>query len=122
MSTPNPSDIGKIQSGIGDKLSVFLQYVSTFISGFVIAFIFSWKLALVTATMLPLIALLAGTIARVKPYNSHCISIYIQGIGSESLLGQSQCRSVNLIVGLHKIGLACSLHFKFCLISTFSIV
>ena len=46
-------------------MAVFLQYFSTFVSGFVIAFVFNWKLALVTATMLPILATMAAAIGKV---------------------------------------------------------
>lgn len=59
------SDVEKVQAGIGDKLSLFLSYFSTFLAGFVIAFSFSWKMALVVAVMLPILTLMAGTIAKV---------------------------------------------------------
>lgn len=55
----------KIQAGIGDKVSLFLNYFTTFIAGFVIAFTINWKMALVVAVMLPLISLTAGIIAKV---------------------------------------------------------
>ena len=61
------SDIEKIQAGIGDKVAVFLQYFSTFVAGYIIAFAYSWKLALVVASVLPVIAFLSGIIATVRP-------------------------------------------------------
>jgi ABC-type multidrug transport system fused ATPase/permease subunit len=60
------SDVEKIQSGIGDKVSLFLQYFSTFLAGFVIGYITNWKLALVVSVMLPLLSLMAALIAKVK--------------------------------------------------------
>lgn len=59
------SDIEKIQAGIGDKVQVFLTYFSTFLAGFVVGFVTNWKLALVVATMLPILAFFAGVIAKV---------------------------------------------------------
>ena len=59
------SDIEKIQSGIGEKAALFLQYFSTFITGFVIAFAHNWKLALVVATMVPLLSFLGAAISKV---------------------------------------------------------
>ena len=38
---------------------------STFLTGFVIAFIRNWKLALVVGTMLPLLSLLGAATAKV---------------------------------------------------------
>ena len=64
-SGPFCSDIEKIRAGIGDKVAVFLQYFSTFLAGFAVAFSFSWKMALVVGTMLPLLAFMAAVIAKV---------------------------------------------------------
>ena len=60
------SDIEKIQSGIGDKVAVFLSYFSTFVTGYVIAFTRSWKMALVVMTMLPLLATVGAIMSRVS--------------------------------------------------------
>ena len=59
------SDIEKIQAGIGDKLAIFIMQFSTFLTGFVIAFIRNWKLALVVGTMLPLLSFLGAVTAKV---------------------------------------------------------
>lgn len=60
------SDIEKIQAGIGDKLALFLQALSTFIAGFVIGYIINWKLALVVSVMLPLLIGIAALVAKVS--------------------------------------------------------
>ena len=49
-------------------MAVFLSYFSTFVSGYIVAFTRSWKMALVVMTMLPLFALVGGTISRVSLY------------------------------------------------------
>lgn len=59
------SDIEKVQAGIGDKISVFIRSLSTFIAGFVIGFVTNWKLALVISAMLPVLAFMAAIIAKV---------------------------------------------------------
>ena len=61
-----PSDIEKIQSGIGDKVALFLQYFSTFVAGFIIGYATNWKLALVVSVMLPILSAMAALIAKVK--------------------------------------------------------
>ena len=66
------SDTEKIQSGIGDKVAVFLQYFTTFVAGYVIAFTSSWKLSLVLATMVPLLVLMAAMIAKVSSWRMKC--------------------------------------------------
>ncbi|CAI8057874.1 ATP-dependent translocase ABCB1 [Geodia barretti] len=65
LSTRLADDIEKIQSGIGDKVAVFLSYFSTFVTGYVIAFTRSWKMALVVMTMLPLLATVGAIMSRI---------------------------------------------------------
>ncbi|KAG7431679.1 Leptomycin B resistance protein pmd1 [Fusarium oxysporum f. sp. raphani] len=48
-----------IQSGIAEKLGLFISSVSTFIAAFVIAFIAQWKLTLITICIIPAILLVA---------------------------------------------------------------
>ena len=44
---------------------MFINYFTTFVAGFVIAFTFNWKLALVISVMLPLLTIMAASIAKV---------------------------------------------------------
>ena len=67
-----PSDVEKIQAGIGDKVSLFLNYFSTFVSGFLIAYTINWKMALVVSVILPLLSFIAALFAKVRsPSMSH---------------------------------------------------
>ncbi|CAL8101720.1 unnamed protein product [Calicophoron daubneyi] len=45
-----------IEVGIGTKLSEFVQYISSFICGIIMAFCYGWKLTLIACAMLPVIA------------------------------------------------------------------
>ncbi|KAF7260038.1 hypothetical protein EG68_02391 [Paragonimus skrjabini miyazakii] len=47
----------QIETGIGTKLGEFVQNISGFIAGLVIAFTFKWKLTLVACAMLPLVVI-----------------------------------------------------------------
>ena len=67
------SDVEKIRAGIGDKMAVFLFSLSSSLTGFIIAFIFSWKLTLVTLTLQPVLAFMSGSIARVCRVCYNCI-------------------------------------------------
>ena len=62
---PSTSDIEKIRAGIGDKMAAFLFNASNSLTGYIIAFIFSWKLTLVTLTLQPVLAFMSGSVARV---------------------------------------------------------
>jgi len=59
------SDVDQIESGIGDQLALFFQYVSAFFAGFIIGFIYGWKLTLVILAVSPLLAVAGGLMARV---------------------------------------------------------
>lgn len=55
------SSSGKlIRAGISEKLGVAIQAVSTFISAFIIAFIYQWKLTLILICLIPALILLLG--------------------------------------------------------------
>ena len=47
-----------------------MQYFSTFIAGFFIAFFYNWKLTLVVGTMLPVVSFLVGLMAKVTHWGS----------------------------------------------------
>lgn len=49
-----------IQLGISEKLALFIQYLTMLFSAFVIGFIKSWELTLITALILPVTALIYG--------------------------------------------------------------
>ncbi|XP_054129760.1 ATP-binding cassette sub-family B member 5 isoform X3 [Melozone crissalis] len=56
LNTRLTDDINTIREGIGDKISIFLQFFSTFVSGLIIGFIYGWKLTLVVMSVSPLLA------------------------------------------------------------------
>ncbi|ESO02187.1 hypothetical protein HELRODRAFT_188615 [Helobdella robusta] len=60
LSTRFSDDVNKVQEGIGDKISNFFQWVSTFTVGIIIGLCYGWKLALVVLAMSPLLAAAGG--------------------------------------------------------------
>ena len=44
-----------LQTGIGDKMGITIQSLSSFLFSFIIGFFFSWKLALVLISLSPII-------------------------------------------------------------------
>ncbi|NXA85396.1 MDR1 protein, partial [Melanocharis versteri] len=56
LNTRLTDDINTIREGIGDKISIFLQFFSTFVTGLIIGFIYGWKLTLVVMSVSPLLA------------------------------------------------------------------
>ncbi|CAN0362630.1 unnamed protein product [Lampetra fluviatilis] len=57
-------DINTINVGIGDKVSLFVQFFSSFVVGFVIGFAHGWKLTLVILSVSPLLAICASMLAK----------------------------------------------------------
>ena len=59
ITTRIQNDIQLIQEGISDKFPTMFTYISTFVAGFVVAYIRNWKLALVMTSILPCIIITA---------------------------------------------------------------
>lgn len=60
------SDVSKINEGIGDKVGLLVQSVSTFVAGFVVGLIRGWKLTLVILAISPVLGLSAALWAKVS--------------------------------------------------------
>ncbi|CAK7327444.1 unnamed protein product [Dovyalis caffra] len=79
-----------IQDAMGEKVGKFLQLVTTFTAGFIIAFIKGWKLALVMVSSIPLLVLSGAFMAfivskmasRGQTAYSHAANLVDQTIGS----------------------------------------
>ncbi|XP_071661151.1 ATP-binding cassette sub-family B member 5 isoform X2 [Patagioenas fasciata] len=60
LNTRLTDDINTIHEGIGDKICIFVQFLSTFLTGIIIAFVHGWKLTLVILSVSPLLAVSAA--------------------------------------------------------------
>ena len=69
------SDVNKIQDGIGDKIGNFFQWFSCSIVGFIIGFVYGWKLTLVVMAFAPLLAISGGLMMKVytNVYSRTCL-------------------------------------------------
>uniref|UniRef100_A0A8C8RQA6 ABC-type xenobiotic transporter n=1 Tax=Pelusios castaneus TaxID=367368 RepID=A0A8C8RQA6_9SAUR len=56
LNTRLTDNINTIQEGIGDKICMFVQSFSRFLTGIIIGFIYGWKLTLVILSVSPLMA------------------------------------------------------------------
>ena len=59
ITTRIQSDIQLIQDGISDKIPLMVALLSTFIAGFIVAYIRNWRLALVMTAIIPCIVVTA---------------------------------------------------------------
>ncbi|KAJ3190714.1 Multidrug resistance protein 1 [Irineochytrium annulatum] len=74
VTTRLTADMGTLQDGFGEKVGLTIQNVCTFLTGFIIAFIKGWRLALVLCSVFPLLAgaamIMAKTIGSRQGKNS----------------------------------------------------
>ncbi|KAM4688620.1 ATP-dependent translocase ABCB1-like [Discoglossus pictus] len=60
LNTRLTDDINTIHEGLGDKLCIFVQFLSSFVAGIVIGFVYDWKLTLVILSVSPLLGVSAA--------------------------------------------------------------
>ncbi|XP_061632910.1 ATP-dependent translocase ABCB1-like isoform X2 [Phyllopteryx taeniolatus] len=65
LNTRLVDDVYKIQEGIGDKMGMLIQSLSTFIASLVVGLSIGWKLALVILAVCPLLGLSAAIFSKV---------------------------------------------------------
>ena len=58
------SDISMIQEGLSEKNALMIQYVTTFLSGFAIAYAKGWKLALVLSSVIPPMGIASAYVSK----------------------------------------------------------
>ncbi|KAM6281047.1 ATP-dependent translocase ABCB1-like [Porphyrio hochstetteri] len=65
LNTRLLDDVSKINEGIGDKIGLLVQSVTTFVTGFIVGLIRGWKLTLVILAVSPVLGLSAALWAKV---------------------------------------------------------
>lgn len=64
LSAKFNDDIERIRDGLGEQFSCIIKYSSSFLSGFIVGFIVSWRLTLVILGATPLLALFSAYLGR----------------------------------------------------------
>ncbi|XP_072010360.1 ATP-dependent translocase ABCB1 isoform X8 [Engystomops pustulosus] len=64
LNTRLTDDVQKINEGIGDKIGMLIQSLSTFVTGFIVGFIKGWKLTLVILAISPIMGVSAAVWAK----------------------------------------------------------
>ncbi|XP_064265169.1 ATP-dependent translocase ABCB1 isoform X2 [Passer domesticus] len=65
LNTRLLDDVSKINEGIGDKIGLLVQSLTTFVTGFIVGLIRGWKLTLVILAVSPVLGLSAALWAKV---------------------------------------------------------
>ncbi|KAJ6605662.1 P-loop containing nucleoside triphosphate hydrolase protein [Mycena sp. CBHHK59/15] len=64
VATRIQTDTHLVQQGISEKVALVVSFLSAFITGFVVAYVRSWRLALAMSSMLPCIAITGGVMNK----------------------------------------------------------
>eukprot|EP00118_Oscarella_pearsei_P021466 m.241042 g.241042 ORF g.241042 m.241042 type:complete len:1331 (+) comp40199_c0_seq19:2286-6278(+) len=64
LATRMADDLDKVFAGIGDKIGILIQWLTTFFGGLLVGFISEWRLALLILGFTPLLAIVAGAISK----------------------------------------------------------
>ncbi|XP_014474963.1 PREDICTED: multidrug resistance protein homolog 49 isoform X2 [Dinoponera quadriceps] len=59
-------DLDKMKDGMGEKLGIFINLVSSFTASIVISFVYGWKLTLVVLSCAPTIVIATAVVAKVQ--------------------------------------------------------
>ena len=62
------SDLDKIHAGIGDRLSVFFQWTTSFFAGIVVGFVYEWRLTLAMLGATPFLVASSAFLIRVSSF------------------------------------------------------
>ncbi|KAM3929583.1 ATP-dependent translocase ABCB1 [Leptodactylus fuscus] len=65
LNTRLTDDVQKINEGIGDKISMLIQSLTTFLTGIILGFVRGWKLTLVILAISPVMGLSAAIWAKI---------------------------------------------------------
>ena len=58
-------DLNKVNDGIGQKIGMFIMSITLVLVGFILGFVYGWKLTLVIIAISPLIAIAGGIMGKV---------------------------------------------------------
>ena len=80
VTTRIQTDTHLLQEGISDKIAISIMFTSTFITGFVVAYIRNWRLALVVSTIIPCIALAGAFMNKfISQYRTDMLALTAEG-------------------------------------------
>lgn len=79
------------QQGISEKVAMVVNYLSAFVTGFVLAYIRSWRLALALSSLLPCIAITGGIMTK---FNSKYTQLSLKHVADGGTLAEEVISSV----------------------------
>ncbi|CAO1635906.1 unnamed protein product [Parajaminaea phylloscopi] len=103
ITTRLQSDTHLIQEGISDKVPMSVMFIATFVTGFIVAYVKSWKLALALSSIIPCI-ILAGAAMNVFVTRWHQLELeYVAHGGSLAEEALSTVRTAKAFGAEHRL-------------------
>jgi ABC-type multidrug transport system fused ATPase/permease subunit len=94
LTTRLIADIAVIQDGTGDKVGLVMQFGTTFLGGFALAFYRGWKLALVLVAAFPILGVSSFFMAKVLANGTSANATWYAEAGSIAQQAISNIRTV----------------------------
>lgn len=91
LTTRVANDVGLIEAGLGDKVSSAVQFTTMFVAGFIIAFIYGWKLTLVILAIAPFLAISGALFGKLASDSTS------EGLGAYGAAGAVANEAISLI-------------------------
>lgn len=88
-------DLDKMQEGIGEKMSISLYFITTFVAAIIMSFLNGWKLTLVVLSCAPIIIVAQSIAAKVQ---SSLTTQELQSYGDAGAVAEEVVSSVQTVV------------------------
>uniref|UniRef100_A0A8C5JLP1 ATP binding cassette subfamily B member 4 n=1 Tax=Junco hyemalis TaxID=40217 RepID=A0A8C5JLP1_JUNHY len=102
LNTRLLDDVSKINDGIGDKVGLLFQALTTFVTGFIVGLIRGWKLTLVILAVSPVLGLSAALWAKVTYSGFHVskhLILYHKNLEDAKRMGIRKAITANISMG-----------------------
>lgn len=91
-------DLDKMKEGIGEKVAIFINLVSSFTTSIIISFIYGWKLTLVVLSCAPVIVIATAVVAKVQ---SSLSALELAAYGQAGTVAEEVLSSIRTVVAFN---------------------
>ncbi|XP_063889978.1 ATP-dependent translocase ABCB1-like isoform X2 [Scylla paramamosain] len=88
-------DLNKLQEGIGEKVGMFIFFMTTFLASLINAFVHGWELTLIILSVFPLLGISTGLIAKVT---TSLTSAELQKYGKAGSIAEEVLSSIRTVL------------------------
>ncbi|CAG0912520.1 unnamed protein product [Notodromas monacha] len=88
-------DLNKLQEGIGEKVGMFVYFMTVFVASLISAFVYGWELSLVILSVMPVLMIASGVMAKVQ---SSIAELELQAYGTAGAAAEEVISSIRTVV------------------------